>query len=496
MTGERTATRRRARDLAERRGPRRSWELTRGDKSPAELWLAFAAVHAWLTVLGVHVVPGESFYDLELYRWWVELVGAGGPAAVLNAGWVYPAGALLPMMVAGIGGTGSTVGYALAWCAMITALDAAALLALTRGRRAAGAWWWLLFLTLLGPVAMGRLDSVIAPLAVIALALASRSPAHARAASALLTLGAWIKVAPGAFLVPLVAARRRPLRDVVAPAAAVTMLVVVAVWASGALDHILDFLTGQGGRGLQIEAVGASGWMIARHFSRNVVVEMNTALTTYEVTGPGTVLAGHLLDVALVAAVAGIGLLLIVARRRGVADMVLLPGALAMAVALFVTDKVGSPQYLTWIAAPIAVALSRAELPVLPHPMGQARTAAAAWRALPPWLRATSTIALVTAALTQTIFPWGYSGLLLAEPAMTFVLVLRNVLLVVLLGTALLGIVTAVRLSPDDAAAPGRPSASAEPGHDLLGDEGEMLEIGQVEDLEVDPLDPQVRELS
>lgn len=494
MTGEGTSTGSRIPAVAPRRSLRGRGGLRSDPASRLALWVAFVAVHAALTFLGVVVLPGESFHDLELYRWWVELVRAGGPATVLGSGWVYPAGALLPMILAGIGGTGSTAGYALGWCAMVTALDAAALVALTRRGRAAGAWWWIAFLALLGPVALGRLDAVVAPLAVIALALAARSPAHARVASALLSIGAWIKVAPGALLLPLVAARRRPLRDVVAPAAGVTMLVVVTVWASGTLDHLLDFLTDQGSRGLQIEAVGGTGWMVARFFSRHVSVVLNQELTTYEVTGPGTAVAGRLLDVALVAAVAAIGLALLAARRRGVADLVLLPGALAMMVALFVTDKVGSPQYLTWVAAPIAVGLSRSALPTFPRPTGRLRAAGAAWRVLPPWLRAASTIALGAAALTQMIFPWGYDALLRGVPLLTIALVLRNALLLALLAAALLGVTSVLRRGPDAASASGRPLASAEPRGDLLGDELEMLEVGQVEDLEVDPLGPELGE--
>lgn len=462
----------------------------------AGLWVGFAAVHAWLTFLGVVVVPGAAFYDLELYRWWVDLVGVGGPAMVLDTGWVYPAGALLPMLVAGIGGTGSVTAYALGWCAMVTVLNAVAVVALTRLGRSAGAWWWLAFLALLGPVALGRLDAVIAPIAVMALALASRSPAHARAASALLTLGAWIKVAPGVLLLPLLAARRRPLRDVVLPAAAVTLLVVVLVWAGGSLDRILGFLTDQGGRGLQIEAVGASGWMVARLFSTHVVVAFNQTLTTYEVTGPGTTIATRLLDLALVAAVAAVGLLLLLARRRGVAELVLLPGALALVIALFVTDKVGSPQYLTWVAAPIAVGLSRASLPVGRHARGRLRRGVAAWAALPGWLRAASTVALLTAVLTQAVFPWGYDQLLRGVPLLTLVLVLRNVLLVVLLVAALSPVAGVVRRRPDDASTGSSGRDPAEPGHDHLGKEVEALEVGHTEHLEVDPLGTELGERS
>ena len=424
--------------------------IGRRNRSAARLalWGAFLAVHGWLTFLGVVVVPGESFYDLELYRWWAQLTASGGPAAVLASGWVYPAGALAPMLAAAAAGSGSAAGYALAWCAMVTALDAVAIVALVRGGRSAGAWWWLAFLLLLGPVALGRLDAVIVPLCVVALVMVSRSPAHARTASALLTVGAWIKVAPGALLLPLVTARRRPLRDVVAPAAAVTLAVVTAMLASGGIAHIGSFLTDQGTRGLQVEAVVASGWMVARLLSTQVEVVFNEQLSTYEVVGPGTGAAALVLDVLLVGAVVAIGLTLVLARRRGVADAALLPGALAIMAALFVTDKVGSPQYLTWVAAPIAVALSMPG--VLRSSPAQAllHASSQADRRIPPWLSMAAGIGLATAALTQEVFPWGYDLLLGSNGAMTGVLVLRNLLLVALLVSALLGIRTVVRRAP------------------------------------------------
>ena len=77
-----------------------------------------------------------------------------------------------------------------------------------RPRRDAG-WWWTAFLLLLGPVAIGRLDAVVAPLVMLAL-VAARGPGRTALAAVLLTAGAWIKVAPGALLVPLAAASRRP----------------------------------------------------------------------------------------------------------------------------------------------------------------------------------------------------------------------------------------------------------------------------------------------
>lgn len=90
------------------------------------LWAAFAAVHAWLTWVGVVVVPAESFADVDLYRWWMHLGLEYGHWPVLDGPWVYPAGALLPMVLPALGTTWSTTGYALGWCALVAVLDAVA----------------------------------------------------------------------------------------------------------------------------------------------------------------------------------------------------------------------------------------------------------------------------------------------------------------------------------------------------------------------------------
>jgi hypothetical protein len=392
------------------------------------LWAAFLAVHAGLTWIGVVYIPGRAFYDVDLYRWWMDLGLHHGHWPVLDSTWVYPAGAIAPMLLPALGTATSTPGYALGWCLLVTALDACAVAALlARTGRAIGAWWWVAYLALLGPVGVGRLDAIIVPLMVIGLvAAAGSSPAH-RAASVWFAIGAWVKVVPGALLLPLAAAARRPWRDVVMPAALVTALVVGAVAAGGGAGRALGFAVDQGRRGLQIEAVGATPWMTAWPSNHGIRVFLNTDINTFEVTGPGTSAMGHVLDALLVASVAAVGWALWVARRRGVAVAAMLPAATTLLVALMVTDKVGSPQYIAWFAAPIAVALSLSASP------------------RPRWLTTTAALGLVIAALTQMIFPWIYDWILTGHGPAIAVLAVRNLLLLGLLGAGVSGLVTTIR---------------------------------------------------
>ena len=424
-------------------------------------------VHAWLAYLGVVVVPSEGFYDVDLYRYWMYLGLDEGSWPVLDEPWVYPVGAILPMVLPALVTTVSTPGYALAWCAMVTAVDGLAVAALLRGSGEGevaaagapagggspddsdlpepsgtrGAWWWLAFLALLGPVAMGRLDAVVAPLMVVALATARRTDGGMRVASALLTFGAWVKVAPGALLLPLVAAARRPVRDVILPAAAVCVVVVGAVAASGGLGRVLGFLTTQQGRGLQVESVAATPWVLGVLVREDITIRLNEELITYEVSGAGTSGAAAALDVLLLLLVAAVAGALVVARRRGRAPEALLPGALTLLLVLIVANKVGSPQFLTWVAAPLAVLLT-----------GPLRDRGA--DTVPPrpsrlWVHISAVLALVAATLTQVVFPWGYMELLTTgaggNPAIAVCLALRNVCLLGLLACACVGLMQATR---------------------------------------------------
>jgi hypothetical protein len=91
------------------------------------------------------------------------------------------------------------------------------------------------------------------------------------------------------------------------------------------------------------------------------------------------------------------------------------PLTLALTVTLIAVNKVGSPQFISWLAAPIILGL------VL---NGRA------WRT--PAL-----LALALAALTQLVYPHLYDSLLVAHPLMVLVLTVRNLLEFVLLGWAL-----------------------------------------------------------
>ncbi|WP_108718006.1 glycosyltransferase 87 family protein [Miniimonas sp. S16] len=395
----------------------RAGEVTRTAlASRAWLWTTFAVVHGGLLVVGLVNRPG-GYGDLSLYRRWIVDGFATGWWPVLDFDWVYPAGALVPMTLAGLVPGSATV-FLIAWILLVTGLDAIAVGALLRrGRGLTAAWWWVGFIAFLGPVALGRLDAIVAPLVILALL---RAVDHPRTASALLTAAAWIKVAPGALMLPLVIASRRPWRDVVLPAAAVCLVVAGSVVALGGTDQLASFLAEQGERGLQLEAVGATPWMLAGLLAPDTFPRLyNRQIITYEVHGPGTPAAGTFLDVALPIAIAGAVALMIAWRVRAgrrfwtpaARLQMVTHGGLLVVLILLVTNKVFSPQFVGWIAPPVAVALAYGL-------RGWRRTAAAV---------------LVVAFVTQFIFPWSYPALVYGVPGMTLTLAARNLLIVWLL---------------------------------------------------------------
>ena len=125
------------------------------------------------------------------------------------------------------------------------------------------------------------------------------------------------------------------------------------------------------------------------------------------------------LMVVCVLAVAGIGA---VKATRGASFARLFPPlALTLVVLLIVTNKVGSPQFQTWLIAPLIlwVVLDRvrARVPVV--------------------------VVLALCLLTCLVYPLGYDALLRADALAVGVLTVRNALLLVLL---VLGVRAVVRV--------------------------------------------------
>ena len=391
------------------------------------LWVAFALAHGWI-IFQAWVFEAQILGDVNLYEWWVRNGMDVGWWPVFNYDWVYPLGALGPMIIPALL-TESTSAYDWVWMGLVTAANAVAVVVLGRARPRgrAGVWFWLFFLVMLGPIWIGRLDGLLAPIILVALVIAARRPALAMT---LATIGAWIKIAPGAVALALAATATNAkefLRNVVLPGAAVCAVVIGIAFAGGGQDNVLDVFGEQGDRQLQVEAVGATPFTVARLWDSSIQVEYDDVIYTYEVLGDGADAVAQALDVALpVAALLIAALIWWAARRRPdrVADILLI-GAAAELLALIVFNKVGSPQFIAWIGPPIAAAIALGT-----RSQGTRRT----W-----FVPALGT--LVVARLTMEIYPLKYGEFLGGWPLATSVGALRNALLVALLVGAVVRLV-------------------------------------------------------
>lgn len=373
---------------------------------PVGAWAAFAIVHAVLAAINLFDTVRLPFGDVVgVYRFWMDWARDNGELVGVDTRWVYPIGALLPMGLAYLFGS---VAYGPVWLVMVTALDAVAFAVLLR-RTPAAAWWWLAFLAALGPVALARLDTVTVPLAILGLLALSRRPV---VAGVLLALGAWIKVWPAALLVAaFVAAQRRSA--LVLGAALLSAGILAADLIAGGGAYLLGFVAEQGVRGLQVEAPVSAFWLWQAVLGLpGARIYYDTGILTYQVVGFGVVEAAAVMTPLLVIAVLAVLLLALRALRRGVpSGDLLVPLSLALVTTLIVVNKVGSPQFVAWLAAPVVLALVSGTAPA----------------------RALALPVLGIALLTQVVYPWAYGSLIGADPLFATVLTARNLGLVALL---------------------------------------------------------------
>ena len=375
------------------------------------MWGGFAVQHVALA-LAAWLAPEQPIREVtEVYRSWVEHGLATGQWVGVGLAWIYPPLALAPMLAASVAGT-AWIGWG--WLALVALLDAGAFALLARigDRGKAAAWWWLAFLALVGPVALVRLEAITAPLAVAAVALVSRRPV---VAGSLLAIGAWIKIWPVAVLAAIVVVSRARWR-VVAATAGVSVVVVAVVFAFGDPAALLGVVAGHAGRGLQLESVAATPWVLAAAFGAPWAwFAWNEPLRTWEVAGVGVDATAAALTPAILVLVLGVLALGAAARSRTSEAAALAPLAIGLVAVLVIANKVGSPQFALWVVAPVVLAVLSGGSPRARAPLG---------------------LGLAIAALTGVVYPWGYGALLAAEPWAVALLAARNALWLALLAWA------------------------------------------------------------
>ncbi|KAB1644532.1 MULTISPECIES: glycosyltransferase 87 family protein [unclassified Pseudoclavibacter] len=411
-------------ETAASRRPRLMTVVSRVAARPTVLIVAFLVVHLWLALSGRHQY-GAPFGDVtSVYHLWSFDAVRNGTWYGITDPWVYPALALVTMLLPLTLWASTGLDYTFSWLIMVTLLNVVALGVFTEGfrneRRMRAAWWWAVYLLLLGPVALGRVDTVALALVVIALSLLEHRPAFA---GLLLAVGTWVKVWPAAVLAAAVSSfwgrGRRMLRALIAPGVALTGgLAVVAAIASlvsgrGFADvaNLLGFVGGQASRNLQIEAVGATAGLWRARSGDGAVV-YNHEIYTNELISASSPVIATTVTVLMGIMVLAIALLAWRLQRVGVDRLQVFAWAsLALVTTFIVCNKVGSPQFEAWLVAPVLLLAA-----VRP----------------PRWWVPMALTSLI-GVLTQVIYPSWYGYLLNLSAWMLWVITVRNLLLVALL---------------------------------------------------------------
>jgi hypothetical protein len=378
----------------------------------ALVWVVFGLVHAVL--IGENLfAPNGPLGDVQVTypAWWLAALTSGDYPG-LNAPGVYPFLALFPIAIATEG--------VMAWFVLVVAVDAVALAFVAR-RSLTAAYVWLAFQLALGPIALGRIDAVTVALAIIAVTIVERSP---RASGILVAVATWIKVWPIA--VGLAAMRSSRFAQFARWSIGTAVVVAVAGIVAGDRFSVFSFLSQQQGRGIQVEAVAATPWLWDAWRAGSSVVTYSADIHTFEIVGPGTALVAQFLTIAQALALLAVGVALLVHRGSATTISVSLGYTLLVLVSLLVTtNKVGSPQFVSWFAVPlVAMVLVNAS-------------------------RATTVlVALIgsVAVLTHVIYPYAYFAFLELRTVPLVLVTVRTIAEIVLLITSTVVLLTQLRV--------------------------------------------------
>lgn len=355
----------------------------------------------WDAARPIHL--GAGYGDMVRYEGWAQQVTEQNLAPYSQVAIEYPPG-ILPFIVApefiNVGGDE----YRERFVALMALVDAAGfvglmLLARRHGSQA-GPWLWIVAITVLGPIAYLRLDMVPAVATIWALERASAGAI--RSSGALWGFGILAKLYPILLIPAVVITTTRRKELLIALGATVALVLLGFV---GALDHVWQAVIGyHGSRGIQLESTWALVLLTAarRGYESSVAYgygayEVNSAIST------------TLKDLAAVTSIATLALGTW-AIARGPRDDTgrLAIGLYGLLAGLLGVGTVLSPQFLVWLVALAAVAISFGRAP----------------------FRAPLLAIVPIALLTQIIFPYWYGAVVEGLPKGIVVLAARNLLLI------------------------------------------------------------------
>jgi len=368
-------------------------------------WAALGAV--WLVsraIIYVLATRPDLLGDIGSYQHWDVCCFTRGTFPVADPMWQYPPGAALAFWLPGLlrgnypdDFVAFTVGCDLAITVMLGVRS-------RPGGSPAGAWYWVCGGPVLGVITDARFDVFTVALAVAALCLpawdSARGQAPGLARGALIGAGVAAKAWPATLLAGTPPGQWRRVLGAAAAVFAATCLAFPGATVS--------FLAHQGARGVEIESVAATTFMVWRTAGWHGTWVYRFG--AWQLSGPCVTFAQDAARVCvLLTAAAVIAWSVLTARGRVrwrpefAAD-----APLAATLLFLVTSPVLSAQYILWVLGLAAVCLATGQTTQRP----------------------VAVALLAVAALTQIVFPGRWPELLSGSGLITGVLVLRNVILV------------------------------------------------------------------
>ncbi|KAB1502453.1 hypothetical protein F7230_08430 [Corynebacterium sp. 320] len=275
------------------------------------------------------------------------------------------------------------------------------------------AWFWAAFNVCMGPLILTRLDLAVG--LVVACFIAMLSTRWGSLAPALLAYATMMKLSPGVIAVSLVGRMTESKTWMRVGIFVASLGAIAALTLSHAdVDRLLSPLSYQDVRGLQVESVAASPFVLAAALTDGQWTVAWSPSKSYEITGPGVTTALAFTNALMLLTIVAALVLALAqffrsanSRMRGWSVDYVMHATLSIMMALLVANKVFSPQYLMWVAPIVALLLARENRPRLARGF------------------------LGTALLSAVIFPYAYLELT-DGPALWIALVLcvRNALVV------------------------------------------------------------------
>ena len=396
--------------------------------SPALLWAAWIASR----LIGLAIVVQGSSAHPEL-SYYFDAINGQDPGE-------YPLPLLAPLYLVSTWGAETSEAFAYGYVQLVLVLDAVIAAYLIHAHRhrtdsqvspSARLWasgFWILFGMLAGPSLYMRLDIFPAFLVAASAAVVATNP---RLASATLAIATSFKLWPGVLAAGLVGRLTdRQSWNRIGWFFGTLITVLLGVIAFRGPDRALSPLSYQTDRGLQVESVLATPFLIRGYFREDLYNVGYAASKSFEITGPGV-------DAALIfSAVGSIIAVLLMLMWAGYrlfvghwTPQLFVNFSTAAVLLLLITNKVLSPQYLIWVGPLLAVTLlMRGSQETLNR---DEESASAYCGFLPSQLVA---VAMVMAmGLTTFVYPFAYDDIVFrlgSEWTPVATLALRNLLLI------------------------------------------------------------------